>query len=102
MQCAETRLHSSMYLLTIHTTGCRRCGHDGGRKGVIKQHNKRNACPCCSPPTTEEQEQGFFCTLKPVDQACQCAYHMCKDEREFMRVRPFLVISNRMEISMEK
>jgi hypothetical protein len=58
-------------------TGCKACGHEGGRKGCIKVHSKANGCAACG------MEQG--CVARDFE-ACECAFHARADERLLNRV----------------
>lgn len=59
--------------------GCKRCGHDGHRKGKIQAHSGRNACSDCSA-----DEEGR-CQARQFDQ-CGCAFHRLDKQRKVVRV----------------
>jgi len=58
-------------------TGCKCCGHEGGRKGSIKTHG-RTGCAQCGTDTG--------CTLRAAGAPCQCAFHARQPERVLNRV----------------
>lgn len=62
-----------------HCTGCKRCGHDGGRKGAVKAHGK-GGCAACGT------SQG--CAEAPPGRAgrCWCRFHASADARLLNRV----------------
>jgi flap endonuclease GEN len=65
-------------------TGCRLCGHEGGRKGKIKAHSRGNPCPCCPAAAVPP---GLYCCEQPEDQQiCMCAFHARAGERRIERV----------------
>ena len=58
-------------------TGCKCCGHEGGRKGSIKTHG-RTGCAQCGTDTG--------CTPRGAGGPCQCAFHARQPERLLNRV----------------
>jgi hypothetical protein len=72
--------------------GCKRCGHEGGRKGRVKAHSARNPCAECDMA-------GGACAARAFT-ACGCAWHARQEERVVLRVGrlhrlPLLVSSSR-------
>ncbi|KAI8470266.1 MAG: hypothetical protein J3K34DRAFT_510633 [Monoraphidium minutum] len=66
-------------------TGCKCCGHEGGRKGHIKRHGKEGCAECgtagggggCVPLAEQRGVEG---------RACGCEFHRTGDERLLNRV----------------
>ena len=62
-------------------TGCRQCGHEGGRKSRIKAHTKANPCAQCQ----EMYGLAEGCCAG-ASESCSCAFHSLADERLLNRV----------------
>ncbi|RMZ56870.1 hypothetical protein APUTEX25_002959 [Auxenochlorella protothecoides] len=75
-------------------TGCKRCGHEGGRKGAVARHTPKNPCPCCAEldaagagrgPAGEEGDgagaaRAEGCRARAFAR-CDCAFHRREAER---------------------
>ena len=73
----QAREHGS--LDSCLDAGCKRCGHEGHRKGKIQTHSGRNTCPIC--PGDEEGR----CQARQFD-LCGCAFHRLDKQRKVVRV----------------